>query len=119
GRPRGRTSDGGGFLIGQIGVVAVDGPLAVRLSGRWVRAYAGADEDTAGCDLCHRVIVHEHERGIDLVIVVDVVVGEGAGVPALVGPHVIVQRTEVEEIGAGAGNEMACRRIYGQHRREG
>src|SRR6185312_11203892 len=90
-----QASDGGELLRGHERIVAVERVLTIRLAGGRIDAGAGADERTARGDLRQRVIVQEHDRAVDLVVVVDVVVGESTRVPALIRAHVVVERAEV------------------------
>src|SRR6185437_9953896 len=130
-----QTPDGGALLGGHERVVAVEGVLTVRLARGRVDADAGADECGARGNLRQRVIVQEHDRAVDLVVVVDVVVGEGARVPALVRAHVVIERAEVVGVlrgrvwdecaggrvdrqGRGEGNRYRCQRISGRGRLE-
>ena len=92
----------GQLLSGQERIAAISCIQAVRCTGvreaRGDHGGARAQEHAAGRDLRHRVVGHEHELAVHLMVLVPVVVGESTAGPALIGALVVVERTEIERV---------------------
>ena len=87
------------------GPQAVVGADPCDLLGVQQRAVAGHEdglaEDARRRDDREGAVVHEHQLGVDVGGLVDLVVGEGAEGVALVRALVVVVRREVEDVGGG------------------
>ena len=79
------------------------------LGQEWIAAAQriGHKECARGCDLGYGAIVHEHELGVGLDVVVHIVVRKQAGSPTLIGTLKIVRRTVVKE-GPLAGHKLVA-----------